>query len=524
MRARQERPGLLDVVHIIAAQSTAHIPLLTRSNKGRRAATVMSYPHEVARFLELCRNVDERALQILCQHSHGDWMILKTRITHAACIGDCKRIEELLAHGAPVDFGASALAHAVCCGQDAAARLLLAAGSSPQCCMEEFRGLHIFGECGGHCDTVFHGKLSAPSVLARRALVAELCAMPAAKVTAIQAFELGLDLSIPSLVSRHVHEVAAHWGSDDSVVDTEVVDSWFEEDWSGPERREILRMLAVQPTFCDVYFGTHWFYVAARIKDVSFFRDMCALYPEHDASEVLFGACGVGDLDRVKLLLTLNPAVHSCFAGTAGSSFGPHPSVIVAAQHGHVDVVRYVLPWLCGKKLQSRKRHALMAAVGCGLLAEATELIRSGVDVNAPVTGLSTQDAHDSYLSVACDCADVEMVRMLLLARVNPKPCDATFYNPLLRAAILERAERNWAPPPSLPAADEARCRERIVDLLLAAGATTEGGCVTAEEAGTARLKTDACAFVASVRASRGSRAAVAKAVGAAAAVAVRRS
>ena len=340
---------------------------------------------------------------------------------------------------------------------------------------------------------------------------------PHAAVTAIEARNLGVFFVIPHLVALHLEEAALAW--DDEATESmcwecNILNSYRPtHDAESLSMISIIRLLAshraigsksildleddelhwvlrTERSFFD------WFEVAANFGDKQLVRDLCVLDPEFVESKALFAACGVGDLDLVKSLLARDGRARGDYFRNIESGeqpivlyyggFSPWgwecPSIFSAAQHGHVDVVRYILRWLRDHPDHADPDHDLMAAIACGLMEEALELVQGGdIDLNYP--SMNLRNCSDSYLTVACDCADVDMVLMLIKAGASPtkgatnkmgNPLSIPWFGtPLLCAASMKRTYRPWNPLPS-PVDDELIRRESIVGHLLAAGANVE--------------------------------------------------
>ncbi len=137
----------------------------------------------------------------------------------------------------------------------------------------------------------------------------------------------------------------------------------------------------------------------------------------------------------------------------------------MAARAGHVDVVRYVLHWLRSHPDHANPDQSMMAAVGVGLIDEVVELIAGGVDLAQGLYQLS--GVSDTYLTVACDRADVAMVSLLLENGASLGTKGGS--RPLLCASTTGGSDYTDWPP--LSAENEGGRRAEIVRLLLAAGA-----------------------------------------------------
>lgn len=455
-RLRYGTAGLLDVAYIFAALTT----------NGR-----LSWPAEAGEILALCRDVDSRVLGALCQHIYTKAMphfvcCARTRLAHAASIGDDARVAVLLSLGAQdMRAACSPLARAISRGHTAAARRLLAFGADVPRCLEHLTYI-----------SYDFPSLSDSCIIARSVLMKELCADPSSGISAMSALELGVRYAIPSLVALHVDGAEAIYDANDLEWEC-----WLlERSWSSPAMKANMLLLAARPS---LFVHIDWFEIAADLGDQRLVRDLCALVPIVNESKALFAACSVGDLALVNSLLARDghargdyfpPGARQdivlFFPGRA-PWWGHRPSLFAAAQRGHVDVVRCILHWLRVHPDHAIPDQSLMAAVGCGLMLEAAELVREGADLN--LEPQSTPHAHDSYLCVACACADVGMVRMLLGEGADP---NLTFFQdrPLFCAALMEPKYRYsyWGPMSTLSAEDELICREQIVRLLLDAGAS----------------------------------------------------
>jgi ankyrin repeat protein len=460
------RTSVLDVAYILASQ--------------KKEDGTMCWPHEAGAILALCRNVDSRVIVSLCQHEYLRCKVLfffetaRTRLCHAARTGNGRRVQELLDHGADVNAAfPPPLAHAVYQGHDAVARVLMAAGATLHPCMQ---ALEEMGELA-FSDTYLDNPSSCRRVRARRDLIKELCADPAAAIYPEEILRLGVNYGICSLV-RATLDVAADMtlpNNPDEYAYSRLVDWWTNLDWSPAPRIKALRVLAACP---EINF--EWFEQAALHGSKSLVRYLCSLNPkEYDENLALFAACGVGDMKLVKKLLSHDGhARGNYFPPWKRQSivlysanmlpWGSMPSYHLAAQHGHVDVVRYVLRWLRAKPRHEDLTHCLMAAAACGLMVEARALLARGVDVNA----YSCESHPESPLSVACLCAQVNMVRLLLGAGATPNAGGSrgTYRSPLYCAAISGAPGLGWKPLPA-PAEELLGRRRAIVGLLLSAGA-----------------------------------------------------
>lgn len=361
----------------------------------------------------------------------------------------------MLSLGAPVDTKpCSALAWAICRGNTTSSRLLLAAGASLQRCFNDFRDLVIPRfRYGG----VTH-------VAARSAFILELCADPSLGLRSLDAVRLGVIFSIPALVALHLKGAEA----DESNLDWQKLRRYA--NWRSPDGKAVLLLLAARPAL----FEFDWFDIAADLGDQQLDRELCALNPDFDENEALFAACGVGDLELVKSLLARDGHAHGdivlSFVGRLPSYHFERTPLLVASQNGHVDVVRYALCWLRSKPDRGVPSESLMAAVGSGLLQEALELIRDGVDINERPPGLV--DLYESPISVACDCLNVDMVRMLLDEGADP---NLTFDgHPPLFLAASDALGRTWRAGPTLSVEERQARRDAMVRLLLAAGAALD--------------------------------------------------
>lgn len=456
-RPRYGAAGLLDVAYIFAAQKT----------NGQ-----LSWPTETGAMLALCRDIDSRVLEQLCQHVYSHKISThvreRTRLAHAARIGDDARVTVLLGHGSHADAGTvCALAWATGCGHTAAARKLLAVGASiPRCLCALALHSHDFK----------YPPLSDSHAAARSALIEELCANPSAVTSASDALHLGVEYAIPSLVSRHIDDAeAAYDGSEDSKSD-----AW---EWlvclhwgCSAGYKEVLLLLAARPALFEF---DGWFGIVADLDDKRLLQDLCAIDPEYNESEALFAACGVGDLAFVKSLLARDGHARGdyfppddrqdivlFFRGWQPWEFD-RPSLFAAAQNGHVDVVDYILRWLRVHPDHADPDQSLMAAVGCGLVLEAERLISgNGIDVDEKPESLMF--SYDSYLCLACDRADVEMVRMLLEEGADPNVTFDRHYPMFHAASSCGILRSRWTPK---PAEDEHNRRETIVCLLISKGA-----------------------------------------------------
>lgn len=446
-RARCGSAGLLDIAFLFATQ---------KAGDGR-----MGYPAEAGAILALCRSVDSRVLEHLSKHVSvrvfGGTCVGRASLGHAARIGDESRVAVLIGHGAPVDTSAiSALSWAISRGHTAAARCLLAAGASIPRCLGDLHELCV-------------AELGSAGVAARSALIEELCTHPSAGISSFDAIRMGVSYGVPSLVARHFDD--AHAGGR---IDQETLSTWFTwVSWNSTGHKAALLLLAARPGLFEY---DAWFEIAADLGDQRLVRDICALVPDFDESKALFAACGVGDLELVKSLLARDGNARGDYARRDIVFFDEQPpwydylpTVFVAAQRGHVDVVRYILLWLRSKPDHADLGHMLMAAVGCGLVEEALYLIRDGVDVNEKLT-LSLWDSH---LSVACLRADTAMVRMLLREGADPNVDFGpirNFNRPLFVASGNSR-NTTWTGLLALSEEDVQSRRKAIVCLLLDAGA-----------------------------------------------------
>jgi hypothetical protein len=435
-------PGLLDVAYIIA----------TMKNENG----TLSWPAEAAAILALCRGIDDRVIASLCRHNYPcrDWRWgisrnLRTRLGHASHVGNGQRVKMLLDLGADSNAGfPPPLALAVHQGHDAVVQQLLSAGAQLPLCMKALSKMKA-GDSENSSDS------STRMWSTRKALIKKLCASPAADISEEDAARLGVEYNIRSLVKANVFAVAVLHDRDWE---------WLEDvDWRS--RKGILLLLAART---DVEPQGGWLFVAANIGDKRLVRSLCALNPDgYDQSLALLAACSVGDLKLVKALLVRG--------GTAlykenNVAWWDGSSTLKAAQHGHVSVVQYILHWLHRKGRSDNVDHCLMAAVACGLVDEAKWLLTYGaIDINGELEGAH---GHGSYLSVACDCAQVEMTRLLLAEGADPN-LDLVFYckRPLLCASLPSHGW--WKPLPAPP--EELLDRRRaIVDMLLRAGAVLE--------------------------------------------------
>lgn len=327
---------------------------------------------------------------------------------------------------------------------------------------------------------------------ARDELLGSVCAAAVAEdaLLAKSAFKAGAVFFSPPTVEKYAGAAAALWVEADGSHEEDI--AWvehFTDSGSGRDlaarRSQTIRLLAsMRPPTIDL----DWFEVIAyNNADDTLLRDLCTLCGENHSSSALFAACAIGDLDLVKMLLARDgrvpPVLRADGRATTGwladgsivlhwggiSPWGWHdPSILVAARAGHVDVVRHILCWLRSHPDHANPDQSLMAAIGCGLMAHAVELIADGVDVAAGLFDLSGVD--DTFLTVACDRADVEMVTMLLANGADAAET-GRYKTPLLCAATCSREYSDW---PAAPGGDEVARREAIVRLLLAAGATTQ--------------------------------------------------
>lgn len=442
-RFRSGAAGLLDVAYIFAAQKTNFR---------------MSWPRETGMILSLCRNVDSRVLEQLCTLVHEAILGNCTRLGHAASTGDDARVAMLLDLGAPVDAGTpSALAWAVGCAQPAAARRLLSSGASIPRCLGDLARYRPR-------DT---SALDDSRIAARSALIEELCADPSAGISKFNTVCLGVSYSMPSFVALHLDGAEAS----ESEMSLDQLRDWLEDgvDWSTPAAKSIMLLLAARPSIFDFH---RWFGIAGHLGDRRLVRDLCALTPVFDASEALFAACGVEDLELVKSLLVRDSVADRIVFFDSDEMFWSiyGSSVVVAAQMGHADVVHYVLHWLRSRPDRADPAQSLLAAVGSGLLPQAIELIRGGVSLKM----LAPDVDNALYLCVACYHADVDMVRMLLSEGADPN-LKHVLTQPLVIATSPKWGSMYpWKHRPAWSVKGTLNQREEIVRLLIAAGAVLE--------------------------------------------------
>ena len=445
-RSRIGAASLLDVAYIFAAQTTDFR---------------MSWPSETSMILSLCRNVDSRVLEQLCKLVHKTIFGNRTRLGHAAAVGDDARVAMLLDLGAPVDAGdTSALAWAVGCAHPAAARRLLRAGASISRCLGDLAK-----------SSPRRNDLDDSSIAARSALIEELFADPAAGISEFKAVCIGVSYSMPVFVALHLDGAEAG-GCE---LSTDELSYWLSLlDWSTPGDKSIMLLLAARPALFDF---REWFGIAARLGDRRLVRELCALIPAFDECKALFAACGVGDLELVKSLLARDGEVRGVYGrdiilfdgdevfwGIYGSS------VVVAAEEGHTDIVQYILHWLCSRPDRANPAQSLLAAVGSGLLPQAIELIRGGVSLKVKAPDVD----NALYLCIASYHADVDMVRMLLSEGADPN-LKHVLDRPLVIAASPHSASLYpWKHRSAWSVKGTLNQREEIVRLLIAAGAVFE--------------------------------------------------
>lgn len=300
------------------------------------------------------------------------------------------------------------------------------------------------------------------------------------------AFKAAVQFFIPRLVQKFKSAAAALWdvlSLDEEALDNDDWGDHFENAWNKANSSDVIRILAAEPTA----FEKDWFEVAVYIDDASLAYDLCIASEPVDSSSALYAACAFGQLDVVKMLLdrdgSVPPQLRDDGRPVAGwladgsivlhwggiSPWGwESPSLLMAARAGHVDVVRHILQWLRSHPDHANPDQSMMAAVGVGLIDEVVELIAGGVDLATGLEQLS--GVSDTYLTVACDRADVAMVSLLLengasLSVMGHSP-------PLLSASTIGGSKYSDWPPLSVE--NESERRAEIVRLLVAAGAREE--------------------------------------------------
>ena len=198
---------------------------------------------------------------------------------------------------------------------------------------------------------------------------------------------------------------------------------------------------------------------------------------EHEASIALFGACGTGDLDLVKLLLQRDDV--QLVAG-GGPWHCEWTSAMYAAWCGHNGILRYIVD---NPPASWSKDDADTTLIACAMADDveyASRLLDAGAEPLVVRSTLIYADSDRSALRIACSRAHVGMVTLLLdatakLTALNKKPfCEREDKD--LGTCVLARTVYRWG---KLSVEEDAR-RVEIVRLLLAAGATTDDAWISA--------------------------------------------
>jgi hypothetical protein len=137
-------------------------------------------------------------------------------------------------------------------------------------------------------------------------------------------------------------------------------------------------------------------------------------------SLILFVACGAGLVDAVQDIVSDMSTEASWYLCAIGEAPWGHtnPSIVVAAERGHVDVVRCLFAAILPGGAQFDLDTFLLAAVHIGSSKDVKLLLSLGARPDAKHLG--RRDACESCLAIACDRADVAIVQALLKASAKP--------------------------------------------------------------------------------------------------------
>jgi hypothetical protein len=476
----------------------------------------IGFGEEVGVLLETCRAfaTDERLLSrlartIFVRKDHMSFTSKRTRLQYAAISGNLVRVQQLLALGAPVDapapadasdihdykkyhdclhLSASPLAWAVFVGHTAIAHMLLAAGAQS--------GVAIHAINQNDLETLAADTDASVTVnaAAQTQLLLELAQYDSAASPCLL-LQVGITLRNTQIVERYISAAFALWRSGDSrdfdratwCIYEKIYSGWsgnplFRADFhsEGPDHVAVARLYFAQLLMGDEHLCLK-LGLAGQFGDEAWVRELVnnpetCPYP----NEALFAVCSAGVFD---LFMPLYDRAPSHFEDDEFPWGENNPSFLLAAERGHVDILRWHFDHCDRASLPQKELNIdLLAAVHAGFVDDVKWLIGHGADVNSDVFRHSDRGLSESCLTVACFRADVDMVSVLLAAGAHvvfgPGPCAENQHH-CLRVAVRNddgAAVGMYAPPYNRPPpspAEETR-RVDIVRQLVAAGADAD--------------------------------------------------
>jgi hypothetical protein len=468
----------------------------------------IGFGSEVGVLLETCRAfaTDERLILRLARTifvcKRWGFESQRTRLQHAAISGNLARVQQLLALGALVDAPAPAdailmhddrdlfflsappLAWAVVVGHTAIAHMLLAAGAQSGVAIHAIRSNCLESDIDDASVTV--------NAAAQTQLLLELAQSDSTSPCLL--LEVGISLRNVQIVERYVSAAFALWRSGDSHDFDRATMCIYEKIYSGsgiednaplfradfhsegPDHVAVARLYFAQLLMGDEHLcrklGS-----AGQFGDEAWVRELVGdpeTCPHPD--EALFAVCGAGVFD---LFVPLYNRAHLHFEDDEFPWGRNNPSFLLAAERGHVDILRWHFDHYDRASLPQKEMNIdLLAAVHAGFVDDVKWLIGHGANVNSDVFRHSERGQSESCLSVACYRADVDMVSILLAAGayVVVEPGGGYQHHCLGVAVRNDDVDGMYAPPRNRPppTPEEETRRVDIVRQLVAAGADAD--------------------------------------------------
>ena len=445
------------------------------------SVSLEGYKHEAGAVLATCREAatDSRILERLAVavYEWGREWCRRTRLAHAAEVGNVARIKQLLAAGAKVDGdgGRRPLYEAVKCGHADAARVLIDAGA-------DVTSFHL-ESCRGWTlkDT--------DKAAARSALLLELAA--STRAPPVDVLQAGIKWdsieAVKASVEKGIGELNAMFEDDNADGGGN-----FESDtisYCSVEVAAVVFPRLLHSSRLEMFEHCGDLGAGARdvLRTISGFPVASALFVDgdmyaHEPSTMLYAACGTGDLDLIKLLLPRDDVALFWRAYVPWRS--STTSLMLAASHGHKHVVRYILDHPPASFDQDDADTSLIACAMADDVEYASRLLVDGAQLKFDHRILNDSDKQEkSALRVACVRANVDLVKLLLEAGAELTSC--RFFNYVLREyeefsscelRFAVQPERDYIRPPlPPPSADEDSRRVEIIRLLVAAGGSAAG-------------------------------------------------
>ncbi len=397
------------------------------------------YKYEAAAVLATCREAatDSRLLGRLAAATYGrkrKWR--RTRLEHAAHIGDTRRIAQLLAAGASVEGapgGIPPLTRALLGGHVEATYALIAAGASLARGFGPFRGWPMLPELDPVAAAERRKLVHTVAVQWAHFIPAHQIVMVGIGADSVDTVALGMQDQLGmaalyrALDSEFTDELHGeywgssdgddvHWGFDESDVEK------FCEQCSLPVAELLFPRLAAETRSFIGYALMYCADMGPPAKKLlrSLVSATCPkLVPWHEKSRALYAAVGTGDLHTVKHFLRCRRVRLGCIWTEStpmhrGLWFwnGQFTTLTFAAENGQHAIMRYIIDHPPLRWDQHDMDAALVAVAIAGDVEYAGRLLAAGArPIEEP--DMLEQSNYQSALGAALSNTDTRMIKLL---------------------------------------------------------------------------------------------------------------